>query len=80
MFEGGANTGIDHIRDFNVRQDHIEIDTNGAHVSTSISVANIDFNSMRADVIVHIGQDSQVVLDHMSLLDISQVANDIQLV
>ena len=81
VFEGWTNnTGIDHIRDFDVNHDHIEIDSNGFSVHTSFSLANINLNSMTVDVIIHIGSNSEVILDHMSMADATHVPDLIDIV
>lgn len=80
VFEGWANTGTDHIRDFDVHRDSIEIDSNGFSVSTSIGLTNVNPYTLTADVVIHIGSSSVVILDHMSLYDVASVPNLIDIV
>ena len=79
FFSSASSTSTDHITDFNVNEDHIDFHA-AAGESVSINVGNFNFATMTASVDVTLGHSGHVVLDNISLGDLSHVAQAIDVV
>jgi Ca2+-binding RTX toxin-like protein len=78
------NTGVDHITDFDVNRDTIDIRyQDGYTPSITMTVGNYNLVDMSADVLLHMtdasGEAGTIILDHLSLGDIGDVMGQIHL-
>jgi Ca2+-binding RTX toxin-like protein len=75
-------TGVDHITDFDVTRDSIDIRYQGGHEPTiTMTAGNYNLADMSVDLVLHVrddaGEAGTIVLDHIAIADINDVMGQI---